>query len=452
MDKYTLLEQLNSFDSGKRKKALISLLDNYSNPAEETENVNMHFHTFFSYNAEGWSPSRIAWEAKQNGLFAAGIIDFDVLDGMDEFLDAGELLPVRTNVGIETRSFLTELTEKEIDSPGEPGVSYIAGTGFGKMPVQGTKQHQTLQNYRETAKQRNISLIERINAKLPSIGIDYDKDVLPLTPSGNATERHIVKAYVNKSAAVFPWKSDFNSFWSDILKINTDETEKLSADRALFENLVRSKLAKKGGIGYQQPTSDTFPKTEDFFSWMRDCRAIPMESWLDGTSDGESDPRALLELSVSKGAEALNIIPDRNWNIKSTEEKAKKYSNLQEIIKTATSMDLPLHIGTEMNKAGLPFVDDLGGKELNPFKELFLRGAKIFTGHTILLRLADFSYVDQQTDILFKTKKEKNIFFESVGKLPPLHYCIADKYRDMKPEKAFDLISESAQAGRWKIT
>ncbi len=452
MDKYTLLEQLNSFDSGKRKKALISLLDNYSNPAEETENVNMHFHTFFSYNAEGWSPSRIAWEAKQNGLFAAGIIDFDVLDGMDEFLKAGELLPVRTNVGIETRSFLTEFQDKEIDSPGEPGVSYIAGTGFGKAPGQGTNQQQTLQHYRETAKQRNISLIERSNAKLPSIGIDYDKDVLPLTPSGNATERHIVKAYVNKSAAVFPRKSDLNSFWSDILKINTDETEKLSADRASFENLVRSKLAKKGGIGYQQPTLDTFPKTEDFFSWVRDCRAIPMESWLDGTSDGESDPHALLELSVSKGAEALNIIPDRNWNIKSTEEKAKKYSNLQEIIKTATSMDLPLHIGTEMNKAGLPFVDDLSGEELNPFKDLFLRGAKIFTGHTILLRLADFSYVDQQTDVLFKTKKEKNNFFESVGKLPPLHYCVADKYRDMKPEKAFDLISESTQAGRWKMT
>ncbi|MCX6376517.1 MAG: hypothetical protein NTU88_10875 [Armatimonadetes bacterium] len=54
--------------------------------------VNLHYHTFFSFNANGWSPSRIAWESLKHGLEVSGIVDFDVLDGMDEFLTAGEIL------------------------------------------------------------------------------------------------------------------------------------------------------------------------------------------------------------------------------------------------------------------------------------------------------------------------------------------------------------------------
>jgi hypothetical protein len=51
-----------------------------------------------------------------------GIVDFDVLDGVDEFLDACELVGVRGSAGIETRVFLPEFATREINSPGEPGV------------------------------------------------------------------------------------------------------------------------------------------------------------------------------------------------------------------------------------------------------------------------------------------------------------------------------------------
>ena len=51
----------------------------------EHENVNLHFHSFYSYNAEYWSPTRIAWESKKKALYASGIIDFDVLSGLEEF-------------------------------------------------------------------------------------------------------------------------------------------------------------------------------------------------------------------------------------------------------------------------------------------------------------------------------------------------------------------------------
>ncbi|HAH87532.1 MAG TPA: hypothetical protein DCL60_09205, partial [Armatimonadetes bacterium] len=91
-----LLERLDSFDAGTRRQALRDILGmvesgGISIPPAKAES-NLHYHTFFSFNANGWSPSRIAWESLKYGLEISGIVDFDVLDGMDEFLDVGELL------------------------------------------------------------------------------------------------------------------------------------------------------------------------------------------------------------------------------------------------------------------------------------------------------------------------------------------------------------------------
>ena len=98
---------LNSFDSSER--AGLCLLAQEAEPSQVGSPaafpvVNLHYHTFFSYNALGWSPSRIAWEAYKHGLLVAGIVDFDVLDGMEEFLAAGEILGLRTTAAMETRS------------------------------------------------------------------------------------------------------------------------------------------------------------------------------------------------------------------------------------------------------------------------------------------------------------------------------------------------------------
>ena len=92
--------------------------------------VNMHCHTFFSFNAYGYSPAGLAWLAKKRGWQAAGIVDFDVLDAVEEFLDACEIVGVRGSAGIETRVFISQFATREINSPGEPGVYYHMGIGF----------------------------------------------------------------------------------------------------------------------------------------------------------------------------------------------------------------------------------------------------------------------------------------------------------------------------------
>lgn len=447
--KINQLEQsLNSFNPKERMEALTQLQHLSPLNTEEQQNVNMHFHSFNSFNAEYWSPLRIAWEAKKNALYAAGIIDFDVLSGLEEYFEAGEMLGLRTGVGIETRAFLYEYADKEIDSPGEPGVSYIAGTGFYKLPDENSPEAVTLESYSNKAAARNIALIHRINQHVPQIAITY-ADVLVRTPSGNATERHIISAYVQKASEVFPEKNALIAYWSGLLNIGLEQTKELIESVHKLEDVLRSKFAKKGGFGYLQPSSDTFPPVEDFFDFVKSCGAIPMESWLDGTSEGEKDSRALLELSKSKGAAALNLIPDRNWNIADKKEKAIKTENLKKIIQTAANLEMPIHIGTEMNKKGLPFVDDLNGADLNPYKEIFLNGARIIVGHTVLGRFADFNYLGENAESEFGSLKNRNTFFASVGALPGITKVIADNLRNIGFDKAFGIISDSAKRGKW---
>ena len=92
----SLEQQLDSFDPARRRQALLDLLqqsrDGGAAMPEPGTDVNLHAHTFFSYNAYGYSPSKFAWLARKAGLAVAGVVDFDVLDALEEFMEAG---PVR---------------------------------------------------------------------------------------------------------------------------------------------------------------------------------------------------------------------------------------------------------------------------------------------------------------------------------------------------------------------
>lgn len=437
-----LLVKLDSFVPGERQEALAALA---GAPAQATggENVNMHFHSFFSYNAIGWSPSHIAYEARQAGLYAAGLCDFDVLDGQEEFLSAGELLGLRSTVNVETRVFLPEYADKEISSPGEPGVTYIMGAGFARPLAAGSPQAEGLKGYRERAIQRNIELIDRINPHVPDIAVDYAADVLPLTPLGGATERHIMRAYVNKASQRFGNAEAVAAYWATVLGKPVADVAKM-LDGPAIEEAVRSKLAKRGGFGYVQPSEDTFPPVQEFVDWVLSCQAIPMVTWLDGTSDGEKDGRAMLECLSAKGCAALNIIPDRNWNYQDAATKALKVANLEAIVAAADDMGMPINIGTEMNKAGLPFVDDLSGEVLSRFKTSFLRGARIMVGHSIMLRYAWISYATCDCALA-----KKNECLEKIGALPPLTAQVAAKLRDAGEDKAHDFVQDAVKRGSW---
>jgi hypothetical protein len=406
---------LNDFDPKVRADALaelVALAQRDEVPLEpERPIANMHCHTFFSFNAYGYSPSSLAWLAKKRGFRLIGIVDFDVLDAVDEFLNACELLGVRGSAGVETRIVIPEFAAREINSPGEPSVAYHMGIGFtsGTPPAPASA---ILADLRQRVANRNRGVIERVNRHLDPVKLDYETDVLPLTPGGNPTERHIVMAYINATERTVRKPIEF---WADKLKMPVDEVAKTTTDPARFQNLVRMKLMKRGGIGYVQPRPESFPSLDDVHELIQACGALPCCAWLDGTSAGEQAIDELLSLLVSKGVVALNIIPDRNWNLSDPEVKRVKLQKLYDIVKLAQDQALPLNVGTEMNSFGNKLIDDFDAPELAPVRQAFIDGAHFIYGHTTLQRAHGLGYQSEWAKTYLPTRQARNEFYMKVG-------------------------------------
>lgn len=431
------LEQaLDSFNPVERKAALgdlaAMLQKGQVNAAPVGQEVNLHCHTIFSYNAYGYSPSKIAWLSRKRGLAVAGIVEFDVLDGTEEFLDAGRLLGLKTCVGLESRVFVPEFAELEINSPGEPGISYHMGTGFPTSRLEGPAK-AFLGTLRQTAQDRTRELVGRVNRYLAPVAPDYEKDVLSLTPSGNPTERHATVAYARKAKALFPDDAKLAAFWAEKLGVTTESLKGWLPEGKDLLNLIRAKTMKKGGPGYVQPDKGSFPSLADTNAFVLAAGGIPTATWLDGTSNGEQQIERYLEVCKATGVAAINIIPDRNYK---PGVKDQKLANLNHVVALAEKLGLPIVVGTEMNSPGQKFVDSFETDELKPLLPIFLRGAHIMYAHSVLQQQGGLGYVSAWAKTAFSSLAAKNEFFALLGRRlqPQQESCLQGITRNDGPD------------------
>ena len=234
--------------------------------------------------------------------------------------------------------------------------------------------------------------------------------MLPLTPSNNPTERHICLAYTRKAQEIFDNEESLADFWSEKLGIDAKSLG-LPEGRDLL-NTIRAKTMKRGGVGYVQPDKGSFPTMADMNRFILAAGAIPTVTWLDGTSDGEKAIEELLQIAMSTGAAALNIIPDRNYTPGSPDVKLK---NLYQVVELAEKLNLPLVVGTEMNSPGQKFVDNFASKELSSLIPAFLKGAYIIYAHSVLQQKCGLGYTSNWAKKSFKSAAEKNKFFQQLG-------------------------------------
>jgi hypothetical protein len=410
-----LEQRLDSFNPHQRKKALEQLCEKVKKgeiklPQAATV-VNLHCHTFFSYNSYGYSPSKFAWLAKKQGLAVAGIVDFDVLDGVEEFLDAAKKLNLKAVAGIETRVYMPQFGNRVINSPGEPGISYHMGMGFPSANLK-PELKEFQMRLQKTAQQRNIDLTQRVNKFLSPVELDYAEDILPLTPSGNATERHICLAYSRKANAIFSNNTKLAKYWSE--KLGIDAAALGLPDGRDFLNMLRNKTMKRGGVGYVVPDKGAFPTMSDMDRFSLAAGAMPTMTWLDGTSEGEQALEELIDVAIDSGVVAFNVIPDRNYTSGFGKSDAK-LKNLKHALVLADSKGLLIVCGTEMNSPGQKFVDDFKTKELAEFVPLFLKGAYIIYAHSLLQRQCGLGYTSQWAKRSFASVEAKNDFYRKVG-------------------------------------
>jgi hypothetical protein len=176
---------------------------------------------------------------------------------------------------------------------------------------------------------------------------------------------------------------------------------------------------KRGGVGYVQPSHDAFPRVDEFHRLITACGALPCAAWLDGTTSGEQAIEELLGLLIDQGVVALNIIPDRNWNLADPDEQRRKVQHLYDVVRLAGELDLPLNVGTEMNSPGNKLVDDFNALELAPVRQAFLDGAHFIYGHTAMQRALGLGYQSPWAQTHLPTRRQRNEFYTQIGYATP---------------------------------
>ncbi len=409
-----LEQQLDSFDLNQRRAAIEQMAGGLADGSIRTQPptgfVNLHAHTFFSFNCYGYSPSKFAWLSKKTGLAAAGIVDFDVFDGIDDFLWASQKLNLRACASIETRVFVPEFADLEINSPGEPGIAYHMGSGIPSGRLSG-KAKTFLNTLKTTAQTRNRQMTERVNKYMAPVILDFDKDIIPLAPAANPTERHICLAYARKAKEHFTDTQALLDNWQTKLGVALSPQELPESPKLL--NAVRSKTMKQGGVGYVQPDAGAFPTMKQMNDFVLQAGGIPTMAWLNGLTDGEKQMEQLLDVAMTLGVAAFNIIPDRNFTPGVADDRLLE---LQKVIRLCQDRQLPILVGTEMNSFGQKFVDLFQAEELKPFLPEFARGAAILYAHTVLQQKAKMGYLSDWAMNHLGDTRLKNDFYEIVGR------------------------------------
>ncbi len=383
-----------------------------------TDWLNLHCHSFFSFNGYGYSPLGIVWRARKQGLFAVGLVDFDVLDGVNEFLYGCSVVGLKGGAGFETRVYLPEFADREINSPGEPGVSYHMGMGFVPGMVNLSK---VIDDLAKTARNRTREVTRRVNEHIPEISLDFDREVLPMTPAGNATERHVCAAYEKKSRVFWPDATRRARWWAGKLGVSEDTVAGVIDNPPAMQALIRAKLMKKGGPGYIVSEPDAFPALQAVNDFTLANGAIPTMTFLDGTSSGEQAMDELMDLMQASGVIAANIIPDRNWNYPDPEVRARKGALMRDFLQQAKRRAMPVFAGTEMNAHGQRFVDDFTAPEMREHHEQFKQGAWFLHAHTALQVRDGMGFQSDWARTHLPLNDQRVAFYIEAGRvLPPL--------------------------------
>lgn len=194
-----VLNRLNAPTAAERLAELRALLPETQFPPMVPQYINNHIHTTYSFSP--YSPTAALYAARMEGLCTAGIIDHDSIAGAREFLDAAAIVGMPVTIGMECRVSMagTPLGDRRTNNPDQVGVSY--------MTIQSVPHDKIdtldacFRPLRAERNQRNRKMVERINALLPDVHLDFDRDVLPLSlypEGGSVTERHLMYALAKR--------------------------------------------------------------------------------------------------------------------------------------------------------------------------------------------------------------------------------------------------------------
>ena len=210
MDGEKQLELLNRGDYKEHLATLKGFTEDSALMAslpEESEEVNNHVHTTFSFSP--YSPSASVWFARKAGLKAVGSMDHDSISAARETLEAGKILGMATTVGFEVRVNFTgtAVEGRKMNNPDSANIVYM--TVHGVPATQIERVEAFLKPLQDIRNERNRKQTMKLNELITPFGLDpldFEKDIASLSEwknGGGITERHILYGLSNALAAKF---------------------------------------------------------------------------------------------------------------------------------------------------------------------------------------------------------------------------------------------------------
>lgn len=321
-----VLEKLNAPTREQRLANLAQVLKDTVFPPMVPQYINNHIHTTYSFSP--YSPTASVYAARMEGLCTAGIIDHDSISGAEEFLEAARLVDIPVTIGMEARVSMagTRLYDRRTNNPDQTGISYmtIQSVPHDKIGV----LTEFFRPYRAARHERNRKMVAAINALLPEMALDYDRDVLPLSMAaeeGGVTERHLMYALAKKLTAQVGKGEAMVSKLSQmgVSLSSKQEAQMLDTEYPFYEYDLLGILKSAFVAKIYVDATDECPKLPDMVKLCEEIDAYLCYAYLGDVGDSVTgDKKAqkfeddyledLFECLKEEGVKAITYMPTRN--------------------------------------------------------------------------------------------------------------------------------------------
>ncbi len=377
----------------------------------KTLEVNNHIHTPYSFSAFDSIQQAISL-AKDEGIQILGINDFFVRDGYEEFAKecySNEIFPL-FNIEFIALSKEDQKNNVRVNDPNNPGRTYLSGKGLSFPAKISEENRKKLEALVKESQVQVENMIAKLNDHMKSKGYDlsfsmdemYGKYAKKLV-----RERHIATALRKKATEQFDSEKEQIEFFT---KIFDGQAPKSDINNAVeFENEIRSKLLKAGGVAFVEEDEKAFLEVSEIRNLIIDMGGLPTYPLLLDDKNGdftdfESDREKLCNTLKERGIFSIELIPHRN-----------SFENLKKYVEYFYQQGFVVSFGTEHNTPALTKlkVECMNETSLDDIVSLIgYNGSAVIAAHQYLMARGKEGYLDTKGN----AKSDERSKFELLGK------------------------------------
>jgi len=360
--------------------------------------VNTHIHTPHSFSAFE-STEQAANLAREEGLRALGISDFNTVEGYKEFAQACSRNDIHPLFGIEfiALSLKDKAEGRRWNDPKNPGAMYFCGKALSHPVSFSEESSQTLSRLWEGTQEHIRGMIEKLNEALAERGFELEfsyEGIRDAYARKTVRERHIALALYKSIETISANTTDRVGAYRKLF--DDPNLMRLPDDSPAMQNEIRSRLFKAGRPAYVEEDESAFLPFETVRDIILDGEGIPCYPVLadDSTelNEHENDVVELADTLSKMNVHAVEFIPLRN-----------SFDHLKSYVRHFRQRGFCVTFGTEHNTPKLismvPKARDeaLFDEEL---AEVAFEGACILAAHQSVVRQGKEGFVSKDGALL----------------------------------------------------